>query len=93
MLYTEDLCIHPADGGAALQGCLLEVLQKLECEGEGNHACEHMERLLHIYHTLVEHRGGAKITRPESVCEVSTTCVSVEGSLFLQVLQGLWIIV
>ncbi|XP_061106872.1 small subunit processome component 20 homolog isoform X1 [Conger conger] len=52
-----------------LEGCLMEVLQKLESGGEGGQASEHMERLLHIYHTLVEHRGGAKVTRPESACE------------------------
>ncbi|XP_064199288.1 small subunit processome component 20 homolog [Anguilla rostrata] len=52
-----------------LENCLVEVLQKLESGSEGGQVSEHMERLLNIYHTLAEHRGGAKVTRPESVCE------------------------
>ncbi|KAG9345665.1 hypothetical protein JZ751_008809 [Albula glossodonta] len=52
-----------------LQGCVGEVLQRLESEGEDSQASEHMKRLLHIYHTLVEYKGGAIITRPEAVCE------------------------
>ncbi|KAI1888136.1 hypothetical protein AGOR_G00181930 [Albula goreensis] len=52
-----------------LQGCVGEVLQMLESEGEDSQASEHMKRLLHIYHTLVEHKGGAIITCPEAVCE------------------------
>lgn len=52
-----------------LQWSLKEVLGKLETI-DADQANEHLERILYIYHTLVEHRKGAKITKPQSVCEV-----------------------
>lgn len=33
-------------------------------------AMEQLERLLFVLHTLVSHKGGAKVTQPESVCQV-----------------------
>lgn len=46
-----------------------DLLPKLETD-HSNQTSEHTERLLFIYHTLVEHRKGVKITKPQSVCEV-----------------------
>uniref|UniRef100_M3ZWC6 UTP20 small subunit processome component n=1 Tax=Xiphophorus maculatus TaxID=8083 RepID=M3ZWC6_XIPMA len=31
---------------------------------------QQLERLLFVLHTLVSHRGGAKVTNPETVCEI-----------------------
>lgn len=39
-------------------------------QGEAEQAAEHLERLLFILHTLVSHRNGAKVTKPEAVCQV-----------------------
>lgn len=48
-----------------------EVLVVVERKGEdGDEAMEQLERLLFILHTLVSHRGGAKVTKPEMVCQV-----------------------
>lgn len=33
-------------------------------------AMEQLERLLFVLHTLVSHKGGAKVTQPEAVCQV-----------------------
>ncbi|KAM4711892.1 small subunit processome component 20 homolog isoform 2-T2 [Anableps anableps] len=33
-------------------------------------AVEQLERLLFVLHTLVSHRGGAKVTEPETVCKM-----------------------
>lgn len=46
-----------------------DLLPKMEA-GQSDQISDHIERILFIYHTLVEHRKGAKITRPQSVCEV-----------------------
>ncbi|KAA0720706.1 Small subunit processome component 20 -like protein [Triplophysa tibetana] len=62
----------------ALHGSLKEVLEKLE-SSNANLANEQMERLLYIYHTLVEHRQGAKITNPPSVCETLLHLVQASG--------------
>lgn len=51
------------------QACLKDLLRKLEAE-HSNQTSEHIERILFIYHTLVQHKKGAKITKPQSVCEV-----------------------
>ncbi|XP_071756588.2 small subunit processome component 20 homolog isoform X1 [Centroberyx gerrardi] len=54
----------------ALQASVLEVLGLLEERpGEADQAAEQLERLLFILHTLVSHRDGAKVTRPEAVCQ------------------------
>lgn len=48
-----------------------EVLGFIEAKGEEtDQAAEQLERLLFILHTLVSHRDGAKITKPEAVCQV-----------------------
>lgn len=53
-----------------LQTSMKEVLGKLEVSN-ATQANEHLERLLYIYHTLVDHQKGEKITNPQLVCEVS----------------------
>lgn len=53
------------------QVCVEEVLAVVEEKGEdADVAMEQLERLLFILHTLVAHRGGAKVTKPELVCQV-----------------------
>lgn len=48
-----------------------EVLGFIEAKGEeADQAAGQLERLLFILHTLVSHRDGAKITKPEAVCRV-----------------------
>ncbi|XP_062339462.1 small subunit processome component 20 homolog [Osmerus eperlanus] len=58
----------------SIQACVSEVLAQLEEEREKaretSPVLEHLERLLFILHTLVGHRDGAKITRPEAVCQM-----------------------
>lgn len=51
------------------QACIAEVQLRLK-DGSPDQASEHLERILFIYHTMVEHRKGAKVTKPQSVCEV-----------------------
>lgn len=44
----------------------------MEAKGkEADQATEQLERLLFILHTLVSHKDGAKITKPEAVCQVA----------------------
>lgn len=43
-------------------------------EQEEDQVTEHLERLLFILHTLVSHRDGAKVTKPEAVCQVIPPC-------------------
>lgn len=44
----------------------------MEAKGkEAHQATEQLERLLFILHTLVSHKDGAKITKPEAVCQVA----------------------
>lgn len=58
------LCPH-------VQVSVEEVLGVMEAKGEeASQATEQLERLLFILHTLVSHRDGAKITKPEAVCQV-----------------------
>lgn len=46
----------------------------MEAEGEeAGEATEQLERLLFILHTLVSHRDGEKLTKPEAVCQVGGT--------------------
>ncbi|XP_029616907.1 small subunit processome component 20 homolog [Salmo trutta] len=55
----------------SLQTCVSEALRNLnktDVDEEGQ-ASEHLERLLFILHTLVGHRNGAKITKPDAVCQ------------------------
>lgn len=58
---------------SAAQLAVQEVLGLAEAnrgEGESEEPAEHLERLLFILHTLVSHRDGAKVTKPEAVCQV-----------------------
>ncbi|XP_060759153.1 small subunit processome component 20 homolog [Neoarius graeffei] len=77
----------------SLQACVKDLLPKLEAD-HSNQTSEHIERLLFIYHTLVEHRKGAKITKPQSVCEFLLQLVCTRGlscschSLLLQVISS-----
>lgn len=53
----------------AEQLAMEEVLGLAEASRE-EEAAEHLERLLFLLHTLVSHRDGAKVTKPEAVCQV-----------------------
>ncbi|XP_074554208.1 small subunit processome component 20 homolog [Halichoeres trimaculatus] len=55
----------------SLQTSVVEVLGIMEAKGKGaDEAAEQLERLLFILHTLVSHKDGAKITKPEAVCQM-----------------------
>ncbi|XP_036433359.1 small subunit processome component 20 homolog [Colossoma macropomum] len=77
----------------SLQGCVKDLLPRLVA-GDPNQVSEHMERILFIYHTLVEHRKGARITKPQSVCEMLVQLVQTSGmsysccQLLLQVVSS-----
>ena len=50
---------------------MVEVLGVMETKGDdAEQATEQLERLLFVLHTLVSHKDGAKITKPEAVCQV-----------------------
>lgn len=54
-----------------LQASISEVFGVVEAKGEEEEqVTEQLQRLLFILHTLVSHRDGAKITKPEAVCQV-----------------------
>uniref|UniRef100_A0A3Q1ECN8 UTP20 small subunit processome component n=1 Tax=Acanthochromis polyacanthus TaxID=80966 RepID=A0A3Q1ECN8_9TELE len=54
----------------SLQVSVMEVLAVMEAKGEdADLATEQLERLLFILHTLVSHKDGAKISKPEAVCQ------------------------
>lgn len=54
-----------------LKASMSEVLDIMEAKGkDADPATEQLENLLFILHTLASHKGGAKITKPESVCQV-----------------------
>lgn len=56
----------------SVQLSVVEVLGIMEAKGkEADQATEQLERLLFILHTLVSHKDGAKITKPEAVCQVA----------------------
>uniref|UniRef100_A0A3P9K9E8 UTP20 small subunit processome component n=1 Tax=Oryzias latipes TaxID=8090 RepID=A0A3P9K9E8_ORYLA len=60
---------------------LWESLQKPE---DAKLAMEQLERLLFVLHTLVSHKGGAKVTQPESVCQsCSRLLLQITSSLLL----------
>ncbi|XP_017158268.1 small subunit processome component 20 homolog isoform X1 [Poecilia reticulata] len=73
----------------------VSVEELSEAAGKTDEAAEQLERLLFVLHTLVSHRGGAKVTNPETVCEM---CVRlIDGSslsascsrLLLQIVSSL----
>uniref|UniRef100_A0A4W4DWA7 UTP20 small subunit processome component n=1 Tax=Electrophorus electricus TaxID=8005 RepID=A0A4W4DWA7_ELEEL len=77
----------------SLQACVMELLPRLEAP-DSEQASAHMEGILVIYHTLIEHHKGAKVTKPESVCEVCVGLVQTAGlsypchGLLLQVVSS-----
>ncbi|XP_072529293.1 small subunit processome component 20 homolog [Salminus brasiliensis] len=77
----------------SLQSSMKAVLQRLEA-ADPSPVSEHLERILFIYHTLVDHRKGARITKPESVCEMLVQLVQTPGmsysccQLLLQVVSS-----
>lgn len=57
-----------------LQVSVVEVLDIMEGKGEeAAQATDQLERLLFIFHTLVSHKDGVKVTKPEAVCQVGGT--------------------
>ncbi|XP_017285401.1 small subunit processome component 20 homolog isoform X2 [Kryptolebias marmoratus] len=80
----------------SLQVAVEEVSAVAEAKGEAaDVATEQLERLLFVLHTLVSHRGGAKVTKPETVCQVAlrlidSSCLSTSCSrLLLQITSSL----
>lgn len=80
-MYTR---VQPTVVYLHLQLSAVEVLGIMETKGErAEEAAEQLERLLFILHTLVSYRDGAKITKPESICQV-------EGARLHVPLNGQW---
>ncbi|XP_051247965.1 small subunit processome component 20 homolog isoform X2 [Dicentrarchus labrax] len=80
----------------SLQVSVVEVLGVMEAKGEeAEQATEQLERLLFIFHTLVSHRDGAKITKPEAICQtvlrlIQSSSLSASCSrLLLQIISSL----
>ncbi|XP_047194452.1 small subunit processome component 20 homolog isoform X2 [Hippoglossus stenolepis] len=80
----------------SLQVSVVEVLGVVEAGGEeADQASDQLERLLFILHTLVSHRDGAKVTKPEAVCQtvlrlIQSSALSVPCSrLLLQIISSL----
>ncbi|KAM9327768.1 small subunit processome component 20 homolog [Pholidichthys leucotaenia] len=80
----------------SLQASVLEVLDVIEAKTDHvDLAVEQLERLLFILHTLVSHRNGAKVTKPEAVCQVvlrlirSSTPSAACSRLLLQITSSL----
>ncbi|XP_056281018.1 small subunit processome component 20 homolog isoform X2 [Pseudoliparis swirei] len=80
----------------SLQVSVVEVLAVVEDKGEeAELATEQLERLLVILHTLVSHKNGAKITKPEAVCQtvlrlIQSSSLSASCSrLLLQITSSL----
>ncbi|XP_029019229.1 small subunit processome component 20 homolog [Betta splendens] len=80
----------------SLQANVVELLDKIEAnEEEAAQATDQLERLLYIFHTLVSHRDGAKVTNPEAVCQTvlrliqSSALSSSCSRLLLQITSSL----
>ncbi|KAL7370997.1 hypothetical protein ABVT39_016013 [Epinephelus coioides] len=80
----------------SLQVSVVEVLGIMEAKGEeAEQATEQLERLLFILHTLVSHKDGAKVTKPEAVCQtvlrlIQSSSLSASCSrLLLQITSSL----
>ncbi|KAA8580001.1 hypothetical protein FQN60_005536 [Etheostoma spectabile] len=77
----------------SLQVSVVEVLGVMEKKGQ--EAAQQLERLLFILHTLVSHKDGAKITKPEAVCQtvlmlIQSSSLSASCSrLLLQITSSL----
>ncbi|XP_072311103.1 small subunit processome component 20 homolog [Eucyclogobius newberryi] len=79
-----------------LQASVLEVLGIIEAKGDkAEEASDQLERLLFLFHTLVSHKDGAKVTKPEQVCQVVlklVQCPPLSAScsrLLLQIISSL----
>nr|XP_057934713.1 small subunit processome component 20 homolog [Doryrhamphus excisus] len=81
----------------SLQASVAEVHSVMEeaKEEEAESAGEQLQRLLFILHTLVSHKDGAKITKPEDVCQTvlhliqSTALQAPCSRLLLQIVSSL----
>ncbi|XP_028278623.1 small subunit processome component 20 homolog [Parambassis ranga] len=80
----------------SLQASVMEVLSVMEAKSEDAQvAIQQQERLLFIFHTLVSYKGGAKITKPEAVCQtvlqlIQSSSLSVScARLLLQITSSL----
>ncbi|KAM9772369.1 small subunit processome component 20 homolog [Syngnathus typhle] len=80
----------------SLQAAVDEVFSLLEAKGEeAGAAGEQLQRLLYVLHTVVSHKDGAKITKPEAVCQtvlrlVQSSELSTPNSrLLLQIISSL----
>ncbi|XP_054911685.1 small subunit processome component 20 homolog [Poeciliopsis prolifica] len=73
----------------------VSVEELSEAAGKTDEAAEQLERLLFVLHTLVSYRGGAKVTNPETVCEmcqrlIDSSSLSASCSrLLLQIVSSL----
>ncbi|XP_048124200.1 small subunit processome component 20 homolog [Alosa alosa] len=65
----------------ALEGCVKEVVPRLQGSGS-DEASQHLDRLLFLYHTLVQHRKGAKVTKPAAVFETLLLLVQISGQSY-----------
>ncbi|KAK7901998.1 hypothetical protein WMY93_018767 [Mugilogobius chulae] len=79
-----------------LQTSVTEVLGIVEAKGDKTEeSVDQLERLLFIMHTLLSHKGGAKVSKPEQVCQVVLKlvhCTSLSAScsrLLLQIISSL----
>ncbi|CAL1568682.1 unnamed protein product [Knipowitschia caucasica] len=79
-----------------LQTSVTEVLEVVEANRDtAQEAMDQLERLLFIFHSLVSHRDGAKVTKPEEVCQVvlklvQSPSLSISCSrLLLQIISSL----
>uniref|UniRef100_A0A3Q3Q499 Uncharacterized protein n=1 Tax=Monopterus albus TaxID=43700 RepID=A0A3Q3Q499_MONAL len=80
----------------SIQVSVMEVLDVMEAKGEeADQVVEQLERLLFILHTLVSHGDGAKVTKPEAVCQMvlrliqSSTLSTSCSHLLLQIISSL----
>ncbi|XP_028307568.1 small subunit processome component 20 homolog [Gouania willdenowi] len=80
----------------SLQAAVAQILSVVEAKDEGaNLAMEQLERLLYILHTLVSHKGGDKVTKPEVVCQMMSLLIQSSslsapcGRLILQITSSL----
>ncbi|XP_030197933.1 small subunit processome component 20 homolog isoform X1 [Gadus morhua] len=84
----------------SLQACVMEVLEVLQREEMPKDVLkeqveEQLERLLFVLHTLASHKDGAKVTKPQAVCQTVMKVVRTPGlpascsQLLLQITSSL----
>ncbi|XP_077399499.1 small subunit processome component 20 homolog [Vanacampus margaritifer] len=80
----------------SLQAAVDELFSVLEAKTEeAGPATEQLQRLLFVLHTLVSHKDGAKITKPEAVCQTALCLVQSSklsapcSRLLLQIISSL----